>query len=113
MGKIHDKVNPRIANIHHNLEEYPRRNIGILLPVGLFLHSEAQEARIGDKIKTADGKLAVIIAKQELAMNSGIANAISMQIYNRPIKYVAALMHQNWGDEMDENIVLYLVVKPE
>lgn len=109
MAKVHDKI----ANVHHNLEEYPRRNIGILLPVGIYLHAGVQEARIGDKIKTADGKLATIIAKQEIGMESEIANAISMQIYNRPIKYIASLMHQNWGDEMDENIVLYLVVRPE
>lgn len=98
--------------IHHNLGEHPKHNIGMLLPVGIFLHQEVQNAKPGDIIKTADDKSATILAIQELSMHTSVADAISMQLYNRHIRYVAAMMHENWGDEMDENIVLYVVVKP-
>ena len=97
--------------VHHNLEEYPKRNIGMLLPIGIYLHREAQDANLGDIIHTADDKRAKIIAKSEISMHSDIANTLSLHIYNRPIKYLAALMHENWGDEMDENILLYIVVQ--
>lgn len=97
--------------IHHNIEEYPKRNVGMLLPLGLYLHRAVYDAEVGDMVTTADGQEVAIVAKQELSIYSEVANAISLQIYDRPMKYVAAKLHENWGDEMDENIILYLVVR--
>lgn len=106
MGEVHD-----VILIHHELKEYPKRNIGMLLPVGMYLHKGIQEAHIGDIINTADGQTGKLVYKVELNINSQIADALSWQIYNRPIKYIAAKMHENWGDEMDEDFILFVVLK--
>lgn len=106
MGEVHD-----VILIHHELKEYPKRNVGMLLPIGLYLHKGIQEAQTGDIITTADGQTVKLVYKVELNIESRIADALSWQIYNRPMKYIAAKMHENWGDEMDEEFVLFVVVK--
>lgn len=105
-----DKSKPLIP-VHHTLEEYHNRNIGMLLPIGLYLHKSIQEAPIGARITTADDKEVLLVARSELRANSDVANSLSIQLYNRKIGDLVKLMQQNWGDEMDESLILYIVVR--
>lgn len=97
--------------VHHTLEEYHNRNIGMLLPIGLYLHKAVQEAPIGAHVTTADGKEVLLIARSELLATSDIANSLSIQLYNRKIEDTIRLLQRNWGDEMDEALILYVVVR--
>lgn len=83
----------------------------MLLPIGLYLHKSIQEAPIGARITTADDKEVLLVARSELRANSDVANSLSIQLYNRKIGDLVKLMQQNWGDEMDELLILYIVVR--
>lgn len=100
----------KITPIHHDLK-FNLGFIGILLPVGYFLHRGVREASVGDMVSTYDSHTGVLMAKAEVGADTAIADALSWEIYGIPVKKLMALLRKNWGDELDPDVLLYIVVK--
>lgn len=100
----------RVIPIHHNAD-FGNDNIGMLLPIGVFLHKEVQEASIGAELSTLDGGRVVLLHKAEIGVNTPISEALCLHIYNAPLSRVMAALNKNWGDDMYNDLLLYIVVR--
>lgn len=100
-----------VIPIHHNFIGGFNKTFGMILPIGVFLHKGLQEAKTGDILITYDSIPIMLLDKVEVAVKSRILEALSLSIYNMPAKRVISLLKRQWGDSMDDDLVLYVVVK--
>lgn len=85
--------------------------IGMLIPFGEYKNRSLMEAEVGCIGVTADGVMVRLISKSVVAAPSQIANAISYMLYGISIERSLSAMIRNWGYEVYDNRVLFIVVE--
>lgn len=99
--------------IEHCKAESPTRNIGMLLPIGVYKNRKILDLLEGDLVEFYEEEKGIVISVCEISIYSDFCKALSMQLYNAPIDVVIKEMKRNWYSEMNEDEVIYLVVKKD
>lgn len=99
-----------MVQIHHNINPSPHALWGAILPIGVILHRDIQDANNGSEITFHDG-VGVLMQKVEMKVKSEFADTVSKLIYSLPIQTVFDRMKANWRDRMDDERVLLIVYK--
>lgn len=85
----------------------------VLIPFGDYKNINILEAEIGDVCETIDDppKQVEIIAKTRVPVKSPIADALSMFMYNMPIKRSFEVMRRNWRYDIHDDEILMVIIK--
>ena len=85
----------------------------VLIPFGDYKNINILEAEIGQICETIDEppKKVEIIAKARIPVRSPIADALSIFLYNMPMKRVFKVMKRNWKYDINDSEVLAVVIK--
>lgn len=86
---------------------------GMIIPFGEYKNSNLVEASIGDICETMDkkNKFVEIVAKTIISSTSGVADTLSIMLYNREFEDVWNAMKRNWYGDIFEDQFLFLVVR--
>ena len=85
----------------------------VLLPFGDYKNINILEADIGEVCETIDDpiKYVKIISKTTIPIKSPIANALSMFLYDMPIKRSFSVMRRNWSYDIHEDEILLVILE--
>lgn len=85
--------------------------IGMLIPFGEYKNRSLMDAEVGCIGVTSDGVTVKLISKSVVAAPSRVANALSYMLYGISIERSLSAMIRNWGYDVYDNKVLFIVVE--
>lgn len=100
-----------MIRVNHELKESDKRQIAMLLPIGSYLNYNLSQAKEGDKVKFMDGGEAEVSHVSVIKRNSDEAKGLSLAIYGHKLDDIFDVMIQNWRNEANRHLLIFLVVK--
>lgn len=85
--------------------------VGMLIPFGEYKNKSIADSQIGDLCITADSVVVRIISKSVVAVPSQVSNTISQMLYGASIELSLSAMMRNWGYDIYNDRVLFIVIE--